>query len=309
MPDAAKIITEGFLQGAFSVFDAMLSKPFTHTPQEPAALTEGQLEELLGQHPVTLQAAIQNELGAVALLLSVQDAERFAAEISEAEPAGAEALSEQDKATLLEIAEPALGGGVTNLMERFGRNVEQLEGTRIADGGAEDAAQLAELLGDGAVAASFAFEAEPGFSGAGVFLYSRKLEELVPEEQLGKTEEETTLSEAEMSDILGDFGAAAGMDAPQAEAAVAPAPENLDMVLDIRLVVTARLGRVEMPIGDVLTLGPGSIVEIGHLVDDSIEPLVNDKLIARGDVVVVDEKFGFRITEIVSQQERIESLR
>ena len=51
MPDAAKIITEGFLQGAFSVFDAMLSKPFTHTPQEPAALTEGQLEELLGQHP------------------------------------------------------------------------------------------------------------------------------------------------------------------------------------------------------------------------------------------------------------------
>ena len=55
--------------------------------------------------------------------------------------------------------------------------------------------------------------------------------------------------------------------------------------------------------------GPGSIIEVGHLVDEPVELLVNDKLIARGDVVVVDEKFGLRITEIISQEERIESLR
>jgi flagellar motor switch protein FliN/FliY len=81
------------------------------------------------------------------------------------------------------------------------------------------------------------------------------------------------------------------------------------MILDIRLVVKARLGRVEMPIAEILSLGPGSIIEVGHLVDEPIELLVNDKLIARGDVVVVDEKFGLRITEIVSTQERIESMR
>ncbi|MCC6491238.1 MAG: flagellar motor switch protein FliN [Candidatus Hydrogenedentes bacterium] len=84
---------------------------------------------------------------------------------------------------------------------------------------------------------------------------------------------------------------------------------NLDMVLDIRLVATARLGRIEMPISEILSLGPGSIIEVGHLVDEPVELLVNDKLIARGDVVVVDEKFGLRITEIVSPRERIESLR
>ncbi|MCC6797353.1 MAG: flagellar motor switch protein FliN [Candidatus Hydrogenedentes bacterium] len=86
-------------------------------------------------------------------------------------------------------------------------------------------------------------------------------------------------------------------------------PRNLDMVLDIRLTATARLGRVEMQISDILTLGPGSIIEVGHLVDEPVELLVNDKLIARGDVVVVDEKFGLRITEIISPRERIESLR
>ncbi|NJL73545.1 MAG: hypothetical protein HC888_19485 [Candidatus Competibacteraceae bacterium] len=81
------------------------------------------------------------------------------------------------------------------------------------------------------------------------------------------------------------------------------------MVLDIRLVATARLGRVEMPLGDILALGPGSIIEVGQMVDEPVELLINEKLVARGDVVVVDEKFGLRITEIISARERIETLR
>lgn len=86
-------------------------------------------------------------------------------------------------------------------------------------------------------------------------------------------------------------------------------PGNLDMVLDIGLTATARLGRIEMPIQQILSLGPGSIIEVGHLVDEPVELLVNGKLIARGDVVVIDEKFGLRITEIISTRDRIESLR
>jgi flagellar motor switch protein FliN/FliY len=81
------------------------------------------------------------------------------------------------------------------------------------------------------------------------------------------------------------------------------------MVLDIQLVAMARLGRIEMPIGEILNLGPGSIIEVGHLVDEPVDLFVNNKLIARGDVVVVDEKLGLRITEIISPRERIESLR
>jgi flagellar motor switch protein FliN/FliY len=81
------------------------------------------------------------------------------------------------------------------------------------------------------------------------------------------------------------------------------------MIMGVSLTATARLGRVEMPISEILSLGPGSIVDVGHMVDDPIELYVNDRLIARGEVVVVDEKFGLRITHIVSPEERIESLR
>jgi flagellar motor switch protein FliN/FliY len=84
---------------------------------------------------------------------------------------------------------------------------------------------------------------------------------------------------------------------------------NIDRVLDITLVATARLGRVEMSIGDILNLGPGSIIDVGRMIDEPVDLLVNEKLIARGDVVVIEEKFGIRITEIITPEQRIETLR
>ena len=85
--------------------------------------------------------------------------------------------------------------------------------------------------------------------------------------------------------------------------------ENIDLILDVQLSVVARLGQVQMPISDVLALGPGAIIEVGHSVEEPVELFVNEKLIARGEVVVVDEKFGLKITEIVSPTDRVKSLR
>ena len=83
---------------------------------------------------------------------------------------------------------------------------------------------------------------------------------------------------------------------------------NLGLVLDISLRAVARLGQVEMPISEILKLGPGSVIEIDRLVDEPIDLLVNDRLVARGEVVTIDEKFALRITEIASREERIKSL-
>jgi len=85
--------------------------------------------------------------------------------------------------------------------------------------------------------------------------------------------------------------------------------ENIDLIMDVQLAVVARLGRVQMPISEVLALGPGAIIEVGHSVEEPVELFVNEKLIARGEVVVVDEKFGLKITEIVSPSDRVKSLR
>jgi len=83
---------------------------------------------------------------------------------------------------------------------------------------------------------------------------------------------------------------------------------NLDLILDIPLSVTVELGRSKMLINDLLQLGQGSVVELTKLVGEPLEVLVNDKLVARGEVVVVNEKFGVRLTDIVTPMERVKSL-
>ena len=85
-------------------------------------------------------------------------------------------------------------------------------------------------------------------------------------------------------------------------------PASLDLILDIPLTVTVELGRSKMLINDLLQLGQGSVVELTKLVGDPLEVLVNNKLVARGEVVVVNEKFGVRLTDIVTPMERVKSL-
>jgi flagellar motor switch protein FliN len=86
------------------------------------------------------------------------------------------------------------------------------------------------------------------------------------------------------------------------------ASKSLDLILDIPLTVTVELGRSKMLINDLLQLGQGSVIELGKLVGEPLEVLVNQKLVARGEVVVVNEKFGVRLTDIVSPMERVQSL-
>lgn len=84
---------------------------------------------------------------------------------------------------------------------------------------------------------------------------------------------------------------------------------NLDLILDIPLKVTVELGRTKMPVSDLLNLTQGSVIELMKLAGEPMEVLVNDKLIARGEAVVVNEKFGVRLTDIISPSERIEHLK
>jgi flagellar motor switch protein FliN/FliY len=74
---------------------------------------------------------------------------------------------------------------------------------------------------------------------------------------------------------------------------------SIDMLADVELDLTVELGRTSIPVKEVLQLGPGSIVELHKLAGEPVDILVNGKMIARGEVVVVDESFGVRLTEIV----------
>ncbi|MBB5147866.1 MULTISPECIES: flagellar motor switch phosphatase FliY [Ureibacillus] len=84
---------------------------------------------------------------------------------------------------------------------------------------------------------------------------------------------------------------------------------NLNMLLDIPLQVTVELGRTKHSVKEILQLASGSIIELDRLAGEPVDILVNNRLIAKGEVVVIDENFGVRITDIISQKERINNLR
>jgi flagellar motor switch protein FliN len=83
---------------------------------------------------------------------------------------------------------------------------------------------------------------------------------------------------------------------------------NLDFIFDIPLEVSVELGRTRMLIKDLLLLGQGSVIELNKMAGEPIEILVNQKLVARGEVVVVNEKFGVRLTDIISPADRVKQL-
>jgi flagellar motor switch protein FliN/FliY len=83
---------------------------------------------------------------------------------------------------------------------------------------------------------------------------------------------------------------------------------NIDLLMDVRLPVSIELGRTELAISDILELGSGSIVELDKLAGEPVDVFVNGRPLAKGEVVVLDEHFGVRITSLVSRSERLEGL-
>jgi len=83
---------------------------------------------------------------------------------------------------------------------------------------------------------------------------------------------------------------------------------NLTLILDVPLQFTVELGRTQKTIKEILELGPGAIVELDKLAGEPVDILVNGKPIAKGEVVVIDESYGVRITEILSTADRVSSL-
>lgn len=331
MAERSNEAVQAFADGFFEILGALLSSPVTFELDSARPATREEAAQALEQRPVVVQARAR-EGHAVALLLELKDALRVAGTVFGTSAAADRRLAEHDLATLTELGQHAM----QRAFERVGETAAltlTLDEVKVSLNGPLSAQRLEPVLAAEAMMAGVRFHAPPDLDVEAVLLFpgAWRLGEAEPvaaaeaepplapepEEPQPEPQSEPEAVPAEWDEILEQLNPRKeqGMapetpnPAPVRPAATAVAPTNLDMVLDIRLVVRARLGRIEMPIGDILGLGPGSIVEVGRMLDEPVELLVNDKLIARGDVVVVDEKFGLRITEIVSPRERIESLR
>ena len=109
---------------------------------------------------------------------------------------------------------------------------------------------------------------------------------------------ETAAARAEFAPLQGAPGAAG---AGEGEL-------NLDAILDVRLTLTLEVGRARISVRDLLALAPGSVVELDRKAGEPLDMFVNGVLVARGEVVVVNERFGLRLTEVVSAGERVRHL-
>jgi len=121
----------------------------------------------------------------------------------------------------------------------------------------------------------------------------------VGDEWADAMEEETDSVQQAKLDPLTDEGKPPGDDL---------SPE-LDVILDIPVSISMEVGRTEIPIRNLLQLNQGSVVELDRLAGEPLDVLVNGTLIAHGEVVMVNDKFGIRLTDVVSQSERIQRLR
>ena len=125
-----------------------------------------------------------------------------------------------------------------------------------------------------------------------------------------QAEVESNKSSAPKGSSAGDKATNAGDSVfkPLADEAKAGTPRELDMIMEIPVTLSVELGQTRLTIRELLDLAQGSVVELDGLAGEPMSILVNGYLIAQGEVVVVDEKYGIRITEIVTRSERIHKL-
>jgi flagellar motor switch protein FliN/FliY len=112
-----------------------------------------------------------------------------------------------------------------------------------------------------------------------------------------------------VADAAGGVAAAAAAADPAVQPQQTGKPgRTLDFILDVTLQVTVEVGRARMTIQDLLQLGQGSVVELEKLAGEPLDIYINGKQVARGEAVIVNEKFGVRLTDIISPDDRVESL-
>jgi flagellar motor switch protein FliN/FliY len=112
-----------------------------------------------------------------------------------------------------------------------------------------------------------------------------------------------------MSDENTTQGGPGNLEQPELKAGAAGAmPQSIDFLLDVPLSLSVELGRSKMLVNDLLQLGQGSVIELTKIVGEPLEVMVNNKLIAKGEVVTLNDKFAVRLTDIISPSDRLDKL-
>jgi flagellar motor switch protein FliN/FliY len=294
-PDALRPEADLFLEQGSSVIGALLSRGAALTLRELKAADASGLSEFGGEG-LALHVTLEGLNGDLAICLSKTTAAMLAGLMMGGD--GAAPFKDEDLDALNELGNQLMGSVCTALGGKHGLSVS----TSQAKTSPLDPDNPPFPL-DGAAMASADLSVDGIEPAPFHILFSRALvESLSGGASSGGGQSDSGSGGLTASPSGYDTSLARGM----GDGEISP---NVQMLLDINLNVTIELGRTRLSIRKILELGPGSIIELDRLAGEPVDLLVNDKVVAKGEVVVVDEYFGIRIISLVSPEERIKQLR
>jgi flagellar motor switch protein FliN/FliY len=293
-----------FSESMASVFSMLTGRDFQISAAPGELLQIPGAAALHAGPTIVVQAHYQKGLsGALAFTLPLREGTMLVDLMLGGDGAPAEELVGDSKDALAETFNQVMGSANQTLSDLAGETfaIANVEISAVAP----EAGPMGELLGSGAFQDVALATSQDTLK--------TTIHMLLPDLLLQQMKRKLGLAEAPAAPAEPPPAAvAAALAAPprQAPAATGPVVDagNLDLLLDIQLPVVVRMGQTEMQMGELLKLTPGSILELNRSADAPVELMVNGKLIAKGEVVVVDGNFAFRITEIESRANRIRSL-
>ena len=295
-----------FAESMASVFSMLTGREFQLKSAPGGLLEPAAVAELHAGTTVLVKANYQKGVsGTLIFSLPLKEGTMLVDLMLGGEGAPAEELVGDSKDALAETFNQVMGSANQTLSDLAGETfaIANVEILAVAP----EAAAFAEHLGQGAFQDIALATSQDGLSTTIHLLFPDLLFQQL-KRKLGFAE--APAAPAPTATIPATTASIPAAAARQAPVASGPAPDtgNLDLLLDIQLPVVVRMGQTEMQMGELLKLTPGSILELNRSADAPVELLVNGKLIAKGEVVVVDGNFAFRITEIDTRAARIRSL-
>lgn len=297
------------------VMSTVLNREVSFTITDSEAIDGEKLKENL--HQSLLMCTIPFETGfdgAMYLLISTADTARLADLMLMGE--GTAEYTEDHKDALSELLSQIFGSLTTELGQKFGEtfSTEAIDVQEFDIANPPFALENADMVIQGMTIAELS-ESKVAF----IFpeALSDQIMQRFSEHDGGAELGDVGLNAAELDDLskVTDFGDDSdGGSFTETSLSGEPIPssgqrENIDMLLDVDLDVSIELGRADLSIKRILELAPGSIIELDRMAGEPVDLLVNNKVVAKGEVVVVDESFGIRIVSLVTPEERIKSLK
>ncbi len=314
--DAQKSSLEGALSSAAdaasSALSGLLSRSVTLTPAGVSSMSAQDLADRFMGSVVHAAVTLAGGASGKALLVFPENVAAYMADlmIGGDGSSAPESLSELHLSALGEVGgqlAAALGQG---LGSGLGKDVSA-SAADLAPAQASDLAGAAGALG-GLAATEFAIEIEGGASGTLILALGSAAASALTGGGAPKAQRAAGSAGGAFkatSDFTGAGGGAPLVQAAQmgqiSGAIGGMGGNNLELLMDVPLQITVELGRTQKMVKEVLALGPGSVVELDKLAGEPVDILVNEKPIAKGEVVVIDENFGIRVTEILSPKDRL----